>query len=107
MPSIREIKEGKQTQGLDERFNYRLTTTPWASSPSAATATVKKRDTETGGFTDVTATVFPSGSVTIVGDQITLPLFVPGAVDDEYRVEIKFTVGVAVYEAFAWVVIEL
>jgi hypothetical protein len=107
MASIREIKEGKQYQGLDERFNYRLATTNWASSPDSASVVVKKRNIETGEFTDVTATVLPSGSVLISGDQITLPTFVPIAKGDEYKVEVKFTVGATTYEPFAWVIIEL
>lgn len=99
MTLSRMILEGTQVQGADEEITYQLTTTAWASSPSAPA--VKVFDITAGLRTDVTTTVMPTNSPSAAGDVITLSplkLLTAGSV---YRVEIKFTAGANVFEAYA------
>jgi len=103
--SIREIREGRQTVGVDERPVYTLTTTPWSSAPSAVAVVVYDYSPTAGTYTDVTATVMP-GAASVVGDVITLPALVPAAIGKTYRVDIKFTAGGSVWECYAWVEVE-
>ncbi len=97
--SIREIKESPLEVGIDERPVFSLTTTPWGSSPTSPS--VKAYQVDEGAYTDVTTTVFPTGSASASGDVITLPAMVPQAAGDTYRMEIKFTVTGSVLEAYA------
>lgn len=101
--SIREIKESPVEVGLDERPIFSLTTTPWGSSPTSPS--VKAFQVDEGAYTDVTTTVFPTGSAAAVGDVITLPALAPQAVGDTYRVEVKFTVSGSVLEAYAMITV--
>ena len=98
MAVIREVKEGIQPQGVDEKIAYKITTTPWASSPTSIV--VKAYDiTVDGTRTDVTATVL-SGSASVTGDVITLPLLQALTYGKTYRVEVQFTVTGNVFEPF-------
>lgn len=96
---IREISEGLQYQGSDEEVAYNLTTTKWGSSPTSPT--VKVYSVVGTTYTDVTATVMPSGSATVTGDVITLPVLKLLTADTLYRVEVKFTVSGNVFEPYA------
>ena len=99
MTTIREAKEGMQYQGVDEKIAYTITTTPWASAPTSVS--VKVFDITTDGTrTDVTTTVMPSGSASVVGDVITLPLLQALTVNKTYRVEVQFTVSGNVFEPY-------
>lgn len=107
MSRNREIKQGTQYVGVTEEPYFRLTTTPWGSSPSSASVNVYEYDEDAGTFTEVTNTVM-TGSVTVAGDVISLPQFSP-PVDSEgntYRFDVHFTVGGSPLTAYAWVVIE-
>jgi hypothetical protein len=96
MPNdIREAIQSPLVQGVDEQISYTLTTTPWGSSPGSLAVVVKN---EAG--TDVTSTVMPSGSPTAVGDVITLPALKSLTAGTTYRVEVRFTCGGNVFEAF-------
>lgn len=91
----RKIKESPLHQGADEKIAYTLTTTPWVSSPTSPVVVLKN---EAG--TDVSSTNL-SGTASATGDVITTPLVqsvTPGA---KYRLEVKFTVGSGIYEAWA------
>ncbi len=96
--TIREIAEGPQPQGVDEIIVYTLTTTPWGSSPSASAVVVF--DVTDGARSDVTSTVMPTGSPSEAGDIITLPALKLLTAGKQYRVEILFTAGGNVFEAF-------
>lgn len=87
MSDIREVKEGPQPQGEDEKLTYDITSTPWGSSPSDTSMVVKD-----GDGTDVTATV-TSGSMGGSGDVIVLMPIDSLTAGIRYRVEVKFTCG--------------
>jgi hypothetical protein len=83
--SIREVAEGRQTQGVDEKITYTITTTNWASSPTSSSMVVKD-----AADNNVSSTV-TSGSTTESGDVITLTPINALVRDESYRVEVKFT----------------
>ena len=96
--SIREVAEGPQTQGTDEKITYTITTTSWASSPASTSMVVKDR-----AGTDVSSTV-TSGSTSVVGDVITLTPISALVADESYKVEVQFTVGSgAPWECYFWI----
>ena len=104
MPQPREIEQGLQLQGVDEELVYRLTTTPWGSTPTSPSVVVKDVNQ---GLIDVTSTVMPSGSVSVSGDVMTLPTLKSLTENTLYRVEMKFTSGGSVFESYAFVRCEL
>lgn len=77
-------------QGVDEKIAYRLTTTPWGSSPSNVVVAAKDL---TNNSVVVTSTVFPTNSPSASGDIITLSLLQALTNNHLYRIEIKFDVG--------------
>lgn len=91
----RRIKESPIWQGVDETIAYTLTTTPWASSPTSPTVVIKN-----SAGTDVSLTTL-TGSATVSGDVITTPYIHGLTAGEQYRLEIKWTVGSNVYEAWA------
>lgn len=91
----RRIIESPLYQGEDEEIAYTLTTTPFASDPSSPVVTVKDADGE-----DVTAD-YTTGSASVAGDVITTPTILDLVADTQYRLEIKFTSGGNVLEAWA------
>ena len=97
-PHARRVIESPLYQGEDEEIVYNLTTTPWGSSPSAVAVKVYDFDGN-----DVTATV-TSGAASVAGDVITLPTIKSLTAGTEYRLEVKFTTGGSVMEA--WCIIE-
>lgn len=94
MAVIRKIKETPVKQGMDEEIAYSLTTTPWGSSPSSVA--VALYDSQNN---DVSSTCL-SGSASVDGDVITLPFVKLLAPGERYRVEVKFTSGGNVFEAW-------
>lgn len=99
----REVAEGEQVQGIDEQIVYTLTTTNWGSSPSSPAVVAKDL---TLGEVDVSTTVL-SGTASVAGDVITLPTLKNLTRDHRYRVEIKFTSGSSIFEAYFYVRAEL
>jgi len=99
----REVKEGEQLQGADEQIVYTLTTTNWGSSPGTVSVVAKDM---TNAETDVSTTVL-SGSATVVADVITLPVLKSLTRDHRYRVEVKFTCGTSIFEAYFYVLAQL
>ena len=96
--SIREVAEGVQTQGADEKITYTITTTNWASSPGSVSQVVKDED-----GTDVTSSV-TSGSTSVSGDVITLKAISSLTAGTRYRCEVQFTAGSgAPYECYFWI----
>ena len=92
----RQTKERDIVQGIDEQIVYTLTTTPWGSSPIGVS--VKAYDMSVP-YTDITATVL-SGSPTVAGDVITLPILKSLTEGKTYRIEVKFTAGGNIFEAW-------
>ena len=96
--SIREVAEGRQTQGEDEEIIYTITTTNWASAPTASALAVKDAHDN-----DVTTTV-TSGAMSEAGDVITLKTIEKLVRDESYRAEVQFTAGSgAPYECYFWI----
>jgi hypothetical protein len=91
----RVILESPIYQGVDERIAYRLTTTPWGSSPSSPSVVIKN-----AAGTDVTAT-YTTGSASAAGDVITTPTIHGLVANTWYRLEIKFTISGNVLEAWS------
>jgi hypothetical protein len=98
MSNIREIKEGLQYIGEDETIVFTLTTTPWGSDPSAATAKIYEVVGDT--LSNVT-TACMAGGTTTSGDVITLPAISGCTAGTDYRVEILFVCAGNTFEAFA------
>jgi len=96
MPTTREGKEGLQVQGVDEEIPYTITTTPWGSSPTNVAVVAKNEATSA----DVTSTVFPTNSPTVAGDVITLSPLKSLTAGTLYRIEVKFTTGTTIWEAY-------
>lgn len=92
----REVQEGAQKQGADEKIIYSLTTTPWGSSPSNVAVVVKD---VTENTTDVTG-LTTSGSASVNGDVITLPKIQNLTAEHLYRVEVLFDAGGNTFEAY-------
>lgn len=99
MATWREVVEGILYQGVDEEISYTLTTTNWGSDPSSISVVVKERD-----GTDVTTTVMPTNSPSVAGDVITLSPLKSLTKGKEYRVDVQFTAGGNVWEAYFRVV---
>lgn len=95
----REVSEGKRYQGVDEQIVYTLTTTPWGSTPTSVS--VAAFDV-TNNEATVTSTVL-SGSAAVSGDVITLPTVKSLTLGHIYRIEVKFTSGSSIFEAFFYV----
>ena len=91
----RRINQSPLHQGEDEEIVYTLTTTPFASDPSSPVVTIKDADGE-----DVTSD-YTDGSASASGDVITTPTILDLVADTQYRLEIKFTSGGNVLEAWA------
>jgi len=96
----REIKEGLQTQGVDEKIAYTLTTTPWGITPTDEAAAIFS--VLNGQFTDVTD-INMTGDPSVNGDIITLPVIDVLIAGTMYRVEVLFTCSGNVFEAFAYI----
>lgn len=93
MSEIREVAEGLQVQGEDERIAYTLDVSNYGSSPTSVSVVVKR------GGEDVTSTV-TTGSSSVAGNVITLPVIHSLVPDAIYRVEVKFTVSGNVLEPY-------
>lgn len=101
----REIKEGKQEQGIEEEITYTLTVPASWGTPTG-TPTVKGYSVNeiTNAYTDVTSTVFPVGAASVLAQEITLPELKALTENILYRVEIKFETSQGdILEAYAWI----
>jgi len=95
--SIREVFEGKQTQGEDEEIVYTIDVSNWGDSPTSPALVVKE---ETDDYTDVTSTVAPTGTASASSNIITLPTIKDLTAEKIYRAEVKFTLGGNVLELY-------
>ena len=87
--SIREVVEGIQYQGEDERIIYTINTDAVGDGPTSPILTVKD---ESNDFADVTSAV-AGGSASAVGNIITLPVIHSLTAGKFYRCEVKFDLG--------------
>ncbi len=94
MSTSREVIEGPQIQGVDERLTYALDISQWGSNPTAIVCVIKL------GTQDVTATVSTGSPSATSATVITLPQIHSLVAGLEYRVEVKFTVAGQVVEAY-------
>jgi hypothetical protein len=89
MSSTREFTNTPKPLGVDEEVAYWIDTLPWGGTPTSVT--VKVYDITAGIYTDVTSTVMPSGSASVVGNVINLPIMKAVTAEHIYRLEVKFT----------------
>lgn len=80
--------KGRPYQATTESIPYIVDTTEWTETPSSPL--VGSVIDETSG-TDVKTTVMPSGSPTVSGVEITLPLLTALTLGRQYRVEVTFS----------------
>jgi hypothetical protein len=85
--SSRNVIEGRQTQGVDEKIIYSVDTTPWGTG--AITNIVVTAKDVTNNFGDVSADV-TSGAASEVSGVITLPKIQSLTAGHLYRVEVKY-----------------
>lgn len=95
--TTRQVNETDIYQGEDEKIAYRLTTTPWGTSPTDVS--VSFYDITYGGR--VSANAFLSGVASVSGDVITCPIIQGLIPNRKYRLEIKFVSGGNTWEVFA------
>ena len=91
----RAIAEGPQRQGEDEAIIWTLDIENWGSSPSNISVIVKDQD-----GTDVTSSVTSGSAVVASATYINLPTILNLTAGEQYRVEVKFTTGSQVLEAY-------
>ena len=99
----RQVVEGRQGQGEDERVAYSLTTTPWGTLPSSPV--VKIYDITSGARTDVSSTCL-SGSASVVDNVVLTPLVIALTAGRLYRMEIKFVSGGNTFEPYVEIAAE-
>jgi len=87
MSGVRRIKEGAQTQGVDESIAYTIDTTNWGGSPTSPTMVIKNK-----AGSDVTSEL-STGSPSVDVNVITLPKISGVTSGERYRVEVKFAIG--------------
>ncbi len=92
----RRTVESPLIQGENEQIIFSLTTTPWGSSPSSISVTLKSYP----DMTDVTSHCL-NGSASVAGDVITLPILQSLTAGIKYRLAIKFTCSGNVFETWA------
>jgi hypothetical protein len=91
-----EVLEGAQDQSTDEQIVYKLTTTPWGTSPATISAVAYDLTTRT----TVTTTVFPTNTPSASGDIISLSALRSLTKNHQYRIEVKFTANSNVFECY-------
>lgn len=97
-PDDRIIIESPLFQGSDEQIAYKLTTTPWGSTPTSITAKIYL--VETNVWTDYSTSCFGATTSTVSGDVITLPTVKSLTAGSKYRLEIKFSSGGNIFEPY-------
>jgi len=95
----REIIESPLYQGQDEQIIYRLTTTPWGSTPTNVDCSIYIISGST--YTEYSSVLFGATTATVSGDIITTPTVKSLTNGTDYRLEIKFTCSGSIFEPFA------
>jgi hypothetical protein len=96
----RRIRESPLRQGVDEEIVYHLTTTPWGGTPSSPA--VKLYDS---AGADVSST-YLVGSASVSGDIVNTPTVKNFTVALNLQLEIKFTTGGDILEAWSALIVE-
>jgi len=97
--SIREVAQGRQVQGPDEKIRWSVDTTEWVASPASPSVTVTCINTGEDVTDDVT-----TGSSSVDGNVITLKWLLNLTAGYSYRVDVQFTAGAgAPYECYFYV----
>ena len=99
MSAIRQAIEGIQYQGADEQIAYTITATPWGSTPTSTSAKIYSYAPATDAYTDTTSTNM-TGSTSVSGDVITLPVIKSLTAGTQYRVEVQFTSSGNIFEPY-------
>jgi hypothetical protein len=105
MVKIREVVESPLPQGADEEIVYGLDVTNWGAAPTTTSAKIYSV-ADDGALTDATATCM-TGSTSVGGNVITLPLIHTLTAGTQYRVEVKFTIGSNIFEAYFFIEAEV
>lgn len=94
MTTSRFFRE-RYSQGEDEKIPYKFLSTPWGTSPTGVSVKVfdVTNAQQTSEWLDVTTTVMPVNSPSVVGNLITLSKLQNLTDAHVYRVEVKFTVS--------------
>jgi hypothetical protein len=92
----REVVQGRQYQGDAEKIAYQVDVTNWGASPSSPSVGVLD---ESQNNLDVTTSV-TSGSPSVSGNIITLPVIQSLVIGHLYRVEVTFIIGGSTEECY-------
>lgn len=98
MTKTREVVESPLPQGADEQIVYGVDVTNWGNTPTTTSAKIYQV-ADDGTLTDVTSTKM-TGATSVGGNIITLPKISSLTSGNQFRVEVKFTIGVNVFEAY-------
>jgi|GEM_PF-1798632 len=96
--TVRKIPGSPFPIGEGEQLPITLDTAKWAAAPASPVVTLA--DITTGTEVDVSATNL-SGSATVNGSVITLPLITNCTRDRQYLLRVRFTGGGATFVAWA------
>lgn len=101
----REFKESPLSQGEDESISYKLTVTPWGSTPTDVSITVwdVTDADDTDDWIDVTNDVMPVNNPSVAGDVITFSPLESLTDRHRYRVEILFTCDNGTFETYGFI----
>lgn len=95
--SIRECIESPVRMGVDESLPWTICTSPWASSPLAASFVAKDIS---NAYLDVSASLLGSSGSSISSNDITTPTISGLTAGHSYRIEVKFTTTGKTWECF-------
>lgn len=99
--NIREFIESPLHQGESEKASYKITTTPWGSSPTSPV--VKIYDLAGNDLSEDLL----SGTASVDGDVITTPKIIDLTAGVRYRVEIQFDTGGNTLAAYGYILGEI
>lgn len=105
--NVREIVEGKQSQGSTEEVTYTITFPASWGVPTAPSVIVYSVSLSTAALTNVTATVMPAGSASASSQVVTLPELKSLTAGVLYRVLVTVTSGANVFTVWADIFSEL
>lgn len=94
MTNVREVINSPIVQGEDEQIAYTLTTTTWGSSPTSPAVSIYDSNNVDSSSDLLT------GSPSVNGDVITTSTVQSLTAGNTYRLDIQFTSGGNVFEAY-------
>lgn len=93
----REVREGTQNQGEDERIAYVIDVSTWGTGPGAPANFIY--DVTGGGHVDTSA-VNLIGVPSVAGDTVITSRVIVLTAGRQYRLDVQFTMSGNVYEAY-------